>query len=48
LTLWELCAVIEGWNRSQSDGKPPVDPMSPEEFDEMVERHRPIANATVH
>jgi hypothetical protein len=39
--------VIEGWNRSQSPDGPPVDPMTPEEFDEIVEKHRAIANAVV-
>ncbi len=45
MTVWELAACVQGYNRSQGAAAP-VDPPSNEEFDAMVEQY--VANQTVH
>lgn len=38
MTLWELSAAVDGWNRANG-GQDELEPPSPEEFDAMLERH---------
>lgn len=38
LTLWEIVAYIDGHNRAQADRSKP-DPMSNDEFDDLLARH---------
>lgn len=39
---------MAGYNRANSDGTEQPEPMSVAEYDEMIERHAPIVNTTVH
>jgi hypothetical protein len=40
MTLWELAACVDGYNAAHGDPDP--EPMSSDEFDDMVSRHLPI------
>lgn len=41
MTMWELAACIDGYNAAHG-GESEPEPMSSDEFDDMVERHREL------
>jgi hypothetical protein len=45
MSLWQLAACVEGWNRAQ--GNEPKPEVSNEEYDDILERHAEWV-ATVH
>ena len=49
MTIWELVAAIDGDNRAHpTEGNEPLEPMSEDEFDELIKLHEPIANMVMH
>ncbi len=42
MSLWELAMCVDGFNRSRGAEEIPT-PMSNDEFENMIERHRPLA-----
>lgn len=40
MSLWQFAACIDGYRRANETGEESPDPMTPAEFDQMLDRHR--------
>jgi hypothetical protein len=38
MSLWEFAASVDGWNKANNPEEP-IDPLSVEDFDDMLSRH---------
>ncbi|MFC7399592.1 hypothetical protein ACFQU1_20475 [Chelatococcus sp. GCM10030263] len=44
MSLWEFAAAVDGWNAANV-GETTVEPMSAEEFDDLVEKYAWVGTA---
>ncbi len=48
MSLWQFAACIDGFNRANAPDEASSEPMSPDEFDKLLDKHAGWIGRQVH